>query len=133
MVSEIGVYDLPVRIGIEVEQLVSLIEQERRIREELARQREIVLSLMLTEPALTGVRYIITQRHVVSVERTSPHRRLNWARLEKEFPEGYEFLLKEGVIKVVQPSNEWKLVVREKKKRKGDDPQPAQDEESGQE
>ncbi|MHA1812765.1 MAG: hypothetical protein ACTSYX_04940 [Candidatus Thorarchaeota archaeon] len=118
MVSEISVYDLPVHVGVEVEQLVSLIEQERKIQQEVMRQRDIVLQLLM-RPEVAAVRKIVTQCHVVSVEKASPHRRLHWARLEKEFPEAYEFLVANEIVKVIPPRREWKLVVREKK-RKGD-------------
>jgi len=120
MSSEADIFELPLHIGVEVEYLVALVEQERKIREEVARQRDLVLSL-LTRPDMMSLRRVVTQRHVVSVEKASPHRRLRWGMLENLFHDAYEFLLRNNVIQIIQPSKEWKLVVRTKGKRKGDD------------
>ena len=120
MSSEADIVDLPLHIGVEVEYLVALVEQERKIREEVARQRDLVLSL-LTRPDMASLRRVVTQRHVVSVEKASPHRRLRWGMLENLFHDAYEFLLQNNVIQIIQPNKEWKLVVRTKGKRKGDD------------
>jgi len=108
---------LPEPIAVSLWALESLERRIAQLREAAAEHRKRIYKWMVSH----NVKSIVTSWAVCWLAKNTPSRSFNYARMHKEYPQEYDWLVEQGFIRTSEPSEPYRLVFKLQKQKGAED------------